>query len=93
VGLAQRASKDRKVLRKHKDKATINGTIPSDDRVTQRASVLDAKTHGPVRDQHAQLSEAPGIQEQIKALAGSQLAGLMLPFYPVGTASKPGLFL
>ena len=76
--LAERAAEHREVLGEHEDLATVDRAPAGDDAVGERAGVLDAEAVGPVAGEHVELDEGAGVEQQLDALAGGELAALVL---------------
>ena len=78
VDLTQRAAEDREVLREHKHLAPVDLAPPGDHTVGERPVRLDAEPVRAVAGEHVELDEGSGVEQQIDALAGGELASLVL---------------
>ena len=76
--LAERAAEDREVLGEHEHLAAVDRAPAGDDAVGERPVVLDAEAVGPVAGEHVELDERVGVEQQLEALAGGELAPLVL---------------
>ena len=89
--LAERAAEHREVLREHEDLAAVDRAPAADDAVGV-GPVVEARL-GRAAGQQVELVERPRIEQQVDALAGQQLAPVVLALpRPVGAGSD-GLFL
>ena len=89
--LTERATEDREVLTEHEHLATVDGAPAGDDTVGV-GTVLEAGSVGPVSGEHVEFLEAARIEEVLDALAGEQLALLVLALDGPGRAGVVGLF-
>ena len=76
--LAERAAEDREVLAEHEHLAAVDRAPSGDHAVGERPVVLDAEAVRPVAGQHVELDERAGVEQQLDALAGGELAPLVL---------------
>ena len=76
--LAERAAEHGEVLAEHEHLATVDRSPPGDDAVGERPRVLDAEPVGAVAGEHVELDERAGVEQQLDALAGGELAALVL---------------
>ncbi len=73
VGLAQGAAEDTEVVRVDEDRAALDRAPAGDDTVGVRLLGLQAEAHGAVPAQLLDLTEGPGVEEQVDALPAGQL--------------------
>ena len=76
--LAERAAEDREVLREHEHLAAVDLAPTGDDTVGERPVLLDAEPVRAVAGEHVELDERAGVEQQVDALAGGELAPLVL---------------
>ena len=76
--LAERAAEHGEVLAEHEDLATVDRSPTGDDAVGEGPGVLDPEAVGPVAGEHVELDERARVEEQFDALAGGELAPLVL---------------
>ena len=62
--------------------------MPGDDAVAGHDLVLHAEVAAAMGDQLVDFFERPGVEEQIDALAGGELAAVVLALLSVGTAAQ-----
>ena len=93
VHLAERAAEDREVLAEHEDLAAVDRAPAGDHTVGERAVVLDAEAVRPVAGEHVELDERAGVEQQVDALAGGELAPLVLAPDRRLVAGRARLFL
>ena len=74
VHLAERAAEDREVLAEDEDLATVDRAPARDHAVGERPVVLDAEAVRAVAGQHVELDERAGVEQQLEALPGGELA-------------------
>ena len=80
VGLSQRAPENSEVLREHVDQAAVDFAVARHDAVAEELLLVQPKIRRPVGHQLAHLLERARIEQELKALAGSQFALAMLCF-------------
>ena len=78
MGFAQRAAVDREVLRGGKGKAAEDLSVAGDDAVAQDGLLVHAEVGAAGRHHVADLDESAVVEQPLKTLPGSQLAGLAL---------------
>ena len=76
--LAERAAEHGEVLAEHEHLATVDRSPTGDDAVGERPGVLDAEPVGAVAGEHVELDERARVEQQLDALAGGELAPLVL---------------
>ncbi len=89
VGFRERAAEDGEVLGIDEDRAAIDGAVAGDEAVAGDALLIHAEIGGAVGDELVRLLEGAGIEQQLNALAGGELAGAVLALAAFGAA---GLF-
>ena len=88
VHFAQRATKDRKVLRKHTDRASMDRSEPCDHAITKGALFLQTEPRGPVARQHIQFGERTGVEQHVDALTCRELPFCVLCVDPCLAAAE-----
>ena len=78
VRLGERAAEDGEVLGEDVDDAAVDGAPAGDDAVARRLLLLHAELGAAVLDEGVELLERVLVHEQLDALAGGQLAALVL---------------
>ena len=78
VRLGQRAAEHREILGEHEHGAAVHRTIAGDDTVARDLLLLHAEVDRAVLDEHVELLERILVHEQFDALAGRELAALVL---------------
>ena len=78
VHLTERAAEDREVLAEDEDLAAVDRAPAGDDAVGERTVVLDAEAVRAVAGEHVELDERARVEQQVDALAGGELAPLVL---------------
>ena len=76
--LAERAAEDGEVLAEDEHLAAVDRAPAGDDAVGERSGVLDAEAVGAVAGEHVELDERAGVEQEVDALAGGELAPLVL---------------
>ena len=76
--LAERAAEHGEVLAEHEHLATVDRSPTGDDAVGEGPGVLDPEAVGPVAGEHVELDERARVEQQLDALAGGELAALVL---------------
>ena len=90
VGFGERAAKNREVLCEDINQASVDAPKAGDEAIASRPLLLHAKIHAAVADQFVELLEGAFVQQQVDALSRGELAGLMLAFAALETASGFG---
>ena len=93
VHLAERAAEDREVLAEDEDLAAVDRAPPGDHAVGERAVVLDPEAVRPVAGEHVELDERARVEQEVEALAGGELAPLVLAADRRLVAGRARLFL
>ena len=93
VGLRERAAEHREVLREGVDEAAVDAPVPGDDAVAGHDLLLHAEIAAAVRDELVDLLERAGVEEQLDALAGRQLAAVVLALDALLAAAELGAVL
>src|SRR5262249_2646416 len=78
VGFGERAAKDGEVLRENIDKPAVDFSVAGDEAVAGRTLIFHAEVDAAMADKFVELFEGAFVEQQIDALACSQLAGLVL---------------
>src|SRR5262249_13945807 len=91
VDLAGRAAQHGEVLAGEVDEPAVDGGGPGDDPVGGGFLAGQAELDLAALGEQAELLEAAGIDEGVDALAGGELALLLLPGEAVGAAALPEL--
>ena len=86
IGFRERAAENREILGKDVDQATLNPAEAGDEAVTRGALLLHPEIGAAVADELIKLLERAFIQQQVDALARSELPGLVLALAALGTA-------
>src|SRR5690606_2056565 len=79
VGEAERAAEDGEVLREDVDEPPVDGAEAGHDAVAVGPALFEAEAGGLVADERAEFLERALVQQDVQALAGGQLALLVLP--------------
>src|SRR4029079_13042235 len=74
VGLRQRAAEDGEVLGEEEDHAAVDRAVAGDDAVAGNALAVHAEIAAAVDDESVELDEGRRVEQQLDALAGSELA-------------------
>ncbi len=90
VGLRQRTAEHGEILAEYEDHPAIDGAVAGDDAIARRAGVGHAKVVAAMLDEHIPFFEAARIEQHFDALAGAELAALMLGVNPALPAAKTG---
>lgn len=91
--LAERSAERREVLRVDGDGAAVDRADARDDRVAVGAGAVHAERGGAVAHVFVELDERAGVDEQLDALAGGQLALLVLLLLGDGLRVDDGLLV
>ena len=78
VGARERAAEDREVLREDGDLAAVDLAPAGDDAVSENLLPIHVEVGAAVGDEAVGLDERARVAEQLDALAGGELAGLVL---------------
>jgi hypothetical protein len=78
--LAERAAEHREVLGEGEDGAAVDGAPAGDDAVPRNLGLLHAELGRAVLDEHVELLERALVHQELHALAGGELAALVLRF-------------
>ncbi len=79
VGLRERAAEDREVLSEEIDQPRIHRAVAADDAVAgDGRGLVHAEVAAAVGDEGVDLDERAGVEEQLDALAGGELARRVL---------------
>ena len=90
VGFGKCAAKHGEVLGEDEHHAAVDGAVAGDDTVTGHLLLGHAEVVAAVLLEHVPLFESTGVEQQLDALAGCQLALLVLCVDAPLTAAKPG---
>ena len=82
VGLGQRASEHREILRENVHQATVDLPVPRHNAITEKFLLVQAKIGRPVGHQLPQLLEGARVEQELKTLTGRQLALAVLCLNP-----------
>src|SRR5262249_9249907 len=88
VGLRKRPAEHRKILREDVGKPPVDTAISADDAVARDDLAVHAEILAAVGDQLVEFLERTFIEQQFYALAGGELAFLVLPLAALGSASR-----
>jgi hypothetical protein len=79
VDLAETAPEHGDVLGEDGDRPAVDGAVPGDDAVAERALLLHPEVRGPVAGELVELGERALVQQRLEPLAGRHLARGVLP--------------
>ena len=79
--LAEAAPEDREVLGEHEHLASVHGSPPGDDGVSERTIALDSETDGLVPHQRVDLLKGALVEEHLDPFPGRLLPPLVLAIY------------
>ncbi len=88
MGLGQRATEDREVLREGVHQAAANGAVAGDHAIAGNALFLHPEVGGSMDDELVELLERAGIEEEGDALPRRELAFVVLAVDAVLSASQ-----
>ena len=91
VGFRQRAAEHGEVLGEHEHGAAVDRAPAGDDAVAGDLLLLHAEVDGAVLDEHVELLERALVEQELDALAGGELAALVLRLDARRAAAQPGL--
>ena len=91
--LGQRAAEDGEVLREDEDAAAVDLAVAGDDGVAEEVLLVHAELGRAVDHQLVELLERARVEEDVDALAGGQLAALVLRFDALQAAAEASLIL
>ena len=78
MGLGERAAEDGEVLAEDVDEPAVDRPPAGHDAVAVGAVLVEAELGAAVADERAELLEGVGVEEEVEALAGGELAFLVL---------------
>ena len=78
VGLGQGAAEDGEVLGEHEHLAAVDGAPAGDDAVARNFHALGTEIDAAMLDEHVELLEGVLVHQKVDALAGGELAALVL---------------
>ena len=78
VRLRKRAAEHREILAEHEHRTTVDGAGAGDHAVAWNALLGHAEVGAAVLDEHVDLFERAGVEQQLQTLARRQLAALVL---------------
>ena len=90
VGLGERAAEDGEVLGEDVDQPAVDRAVAADDSVARDLLALHAEVGAAVGDEGVDLHEGAGVEQQLDALAGGELARRVLLADAVLPAPAPG---
>src|SRR5512138_2147447 len=76
--LGQRSPEDGEVLREHVDQPAVDAAPPGNDAVAGIHLLVQAEVGGAMSHEAVELDEAALVEQQVEALAGRELALLVL---------------
>ena len=88
--LTQRPAEDREVLAEHEDLAALDRSPAGDDAVAVRTRLVQAERPEPMAGQHVGLHERSGVEQELQALSGGQLAAGVLSLDGLRAAAEHG---
>src|SRR5262245_26661617 len=88
----QRTAEYGEILGKEKHRAPVDGAPAGDDAVAGNFRLLHSEFVRPVLNEHVELFERSLVEQQLNALAGGQLAALVLSLDARLAPAKAGLF-
>jgi hypothetical protein len=91
MGFRQRAAEHGEVLGEQEHGAAVHGAPAGDHAVAGDLGLLHAEVAGAVLDEHVELLERTLVEQQLDALAGRQLAALVLRLDARHAATQAGL--
>ena len=92
VGLGQRAAEHREVLAEDEYQAAVDHAVAGDHAVARHLVVLHAKVRAAVLHEHVPFFKGAVVQQQLNALAGSQLALFVLGVDALLAPAQAGKF-
>src|SRR5581483_11821701 len=91
--LGERAAEDREVLREDEDAPAVDLAMARDDRVAEVVLLVEAELGRAVDHELVHLLERAGVEQDVEAFAGGELAALVLRFDAPGAAAQARLLL
>ena len=89
VSLGQGAAEHGEVLAEDEHQPAIDRAVAGHDAVTRHLLVGHAKIVATMLDEHVRLLEGVRVEQELDALAGGELAALVLRLDPALAAAKP----
>ena len=78
LALGKRAAEDREILREHVDQPAVDAAVAGDEAVARHHLLVHAEIAAAVGDQLVEFLEGAFVEQQLDALAGGELALLVL---------------
>ena len=92
MGFAQGAAKHREVLAEDEHQAAVDHAVAGDHAITGNLLFLHAEVNTAVFDKHVPFLERALVEQQLDALAGTELALLVLQIDALLSATEAGQF-